>query len=345
MNRVFPARVVSRFAFVVLQVMLTVALAGAQMPGSTTAAITGRITDATGAVLSGVTIALSGDAVMGTRTATSSPDGFYRFPAIPPGEYSLVFSCQGFTRTTRNQIHVGPGFTATVDVTLSVEGVQTDVTVARRSTSIDRNTTAVTANFDARELSDLPTSRSIFALLSATPAVHVGRFEVGGTAGDGSLYSAYGTQSANRPMIEGISVSGIFATGLTLNFGSFDEVSVGTAAHGPEWPLPGVQMQIIVRSGGNHYHGLAYGDFESRALQSFNIDRDQIQRGAQGGPDLPPREANRVWSDHDLNADVGGYIAPDKAWWYFSWREQNVAARVVNFPVSPLQTELVNYTG
>ena len=345
MNRVFPARVVSRFAFVVLQVMLTVALAGAQMPGSTTAAITGRITDATGAVLSGVTIALSGDAVMGTRTATSSPDGFYRFPAIPPGEYSLVFSCQGFTRTTRNQIHVGPGFTATVDVTLSVEGVQTDVTVARRSTIIDRNSSAVTANFDARELSDLPTSRSIFALLSATPAVHVGRFEVGGTAGDGSLYSAYGTQSANRPMIEGISVSGIFATGLTLNFGSFDEVSVGTAAHGPEWPLPGVQMQIIVRSGGNHYHGLAYGDFESRALQSFNIDRDQIQRGAQGGPDLPPREANRVWSDHDLNADVGGYIAPDKAWWYFSWREQNVAARVVNFPVSPLQTELVNYTG
>jgi hypothetical protein len=345
MNTVFPARIVSRLAFVVLQVMLTVAFAGAQMPGSTTAAITGRITDATGAVLSGVTVALSGDAVMGTRTATNSSDGFYRFPAIPPGEYSLVFSCQGFTRTTRTQIHVGPGFTATVDVTLSVEGVQTDVTVARRSTIIDRHSTAVTANFDARELSDLPTSRSIFALLSATPAVHVGRFEVGGTAGDASLYSAYGTQSANRPMIEGISVSGIFATGLTLNFGSFDEVSVGTAAHGPEWPLPGVQMQIIVRSGGNQYHGSAYGDFESRALQSFNIDSDQMQRGAQGGPDLPPREANRVWSDHDLNADVGGYIARDKAWWYFSWREQSVAARVVNFSIKPLRTELLNYSG
>ncbi len=114
-------------------------------------------------------------------------------------------------------------------------------------------------------------------------------------------------------MIEGISVSGIFATGLTLNFGSFDEVSVGTAAHGAKWPLPGVQMQIIVSSGGNHYHGSAYGDFENRALQSFNIDSNQIGRGAQGGPALLPREANRVWSDYDLNADVGGYIARDKA--------------------------------
>ena len=101
MNRVFPARIVSLFAVLVTQVMLTAALAGAQTPGSTAAAITGRITDATGGVLSGVTVALSGDALMGTRTATSSSDGFYRLPAVPPGEYSLVFSCQGFTRTTR----------------------------------------------------------------------------------------------------------------------------------------------------------------------------------------------------------------------------------------------------
>src|SRR4029453_4300082 len=196
MNRVFPARIVSLFAILVPQVMLTAALAGAQTPGSTAAAITGRITDATGAVLSGVTVAVSGEALTGTGAATSSSDGFYRLPAVPPGEYSLVFSCQGFTRTTRDGIHVSPGFTATVDVTLSVDGVQADVTVAGRSTIIDKHSTAVSANFTARELSDLPTLRSIFAILSATPAVHVGRFEVGGTAGDASLYSAYGTQSA-----------------------------------------------------------------------------------------------------------------------------------------------------
>lgn len=344
MNRLYPARTVSVFALLALQAMLRAASAGVQTPGSTAAAITGRITDATGAVLPGVRVALSGDALMGTRTVTSSAEGFYRFPTVPPGEYSLVFTRQGFTRATRDGIHVGPGFTATVDVMLSVEGFQADITVPNGSLAIDKQSTAISANFTARELSDLPTSRSIFAILSATPGVHVGRFEVGGTGGDASLYSAYGTSTANRPMIEGISMSGIFATGLTLNFGSFGEVSVGTAAHGPEWPLPGVQMQIIVRSGGNQYHGSVYGDYENRALQSFNIDSDQIGRGAQGGPALPPREANRVWNDHDFNADIGGYMARDKAWWYFSFREQNLAARVVNFPVRPLRTELVNYT-
>jgi hypothetical protein len=167
MNRLYPARTVSLFALLVWQIMLAAASAGVQTPGST-AAIMGRITDATGAVLSGATVALSGEALMGTRTTTSSSEGFYRFPAVPPGEYLLVFSCQGFTRTTRG-IHVGPGFTATVDLTLLVADVQADVTVSKRSTIIDKYSTAVTANFNARELSDLPTSRSIFAILSATP--------------------------------------------------------------------------------------------------------------------------------------------------------------------------------
>jgi hypothetical protein len=351
MDRLWSALVVSLFAFFVLQATSMaahgeVAFLRAQTGSSTAGAITGTITDASGAALSGVTIAISSVALMGTRTTGSSSGGVYRIPALPPGEYSLVFTRQGFKKAKRDGIYVGLGFTATVDVQLGLESLQEDLTVVGRSTVVDKHSTAISANFNARQLSDLPTSRSVFAILSATPGVHVARIEVGGSSGDAaSLYAAYGTLRANRPMVEGINVTGIFPTGSTLNFGSFDEVSVGTAAHGPEWPLPGVQMQFIVKSGGNHYHGSVYGDYENKALQSFNIDQDQIGRGAQSGRGLSSREANRLWSYHDINADVGGYITRDKAWWYFSGREQDVAARVVNFPVKPLRTQLVNYSG
>ena len=60
---------------------------------------------------------------------------------------------------------------------------------------------------------------------------------------------------------------------------------------------------------------------------------------------LPPREANRLWSYYDVNADLGGYIKPDTIWWYFSFRDQDIAARQVNFPVEPGRTHLTNYTG
>ena len=67
------------------------------------------------------------------------------------------------------------------------------------------------------------------------------------------------------------------------------------------------------QSGGNQYRGTLYADYENRAWQSFNIDEDQIARGAQGGAGLSPGDANRLWSYHDINADVGGYLKKERS--------------------------------
>lgn len=175
------------------------------------------------------------------------------------------------------------------------------------------------------------------------PPVHVARFDLSASAtGLGGPISAYGTAGFNRPMVEGISVTGINPTGFTLNYGAFDEVSVSTAAHGPEWHSPGVHMQFLSKSGGNQYRGTLYADSGNRDWQSVDIDEGQVRRGAQGGQGLSPHEANRLWSYHDINADVGGYIKPDTVWWHFSVREQEVSARQVNFPVRPIRTSLTN---
>jgi len=330
-------------------VFLQPALAAGQAVGTTTGAINGKATDASGAILPGVTITLSSDAVIGnggSRTTVTGGDGRYRFPALPPGEYALLFSLEGFKNVSSERIHVGVGVTATVNVVLPVGTVNQRVTVARRLPVIDTQSTAIATGFDARQLESLPGSRSVFAVLAATPGVQVAHFEVGGSSGDADIpYSAYGTHGANRPMVEGINVAGIFPSGFTLDYGSFAEVSVGTAVHGAEWPVPGVQLQIISKSGGNRYRGMVYADYESHDWQSFNIDGHQIESGAPGGPGLSPREANRLWSYHDINADVGGYVKPDRLWWYGSFRDQNVSARQVNFPVKPLRTHLTNYTG
>ena len=110
-------------------------------------------------------------------------------------------------------------------------------------------------------------------------------------------------------------------------------------------PGQACHMQFISKSGGNQYRGALYADYLNKDWQSFNIDEEQIRRGAQGGPALSPREANRLWSYRDINADIGGYIKPDTLWWYSSVRHQEVSARQVNFPVKPLRTSLMNYSG
>jgi Carboxypeptidase regulatory-like domain/TonB dependent receptor-like, beta-barrel len=317
-----------------------------QTVGAMTGAINGTVADSTRAVLPGVTILISSAALMGTRTTVTNGEGLYRFPALAPGEYTLVFTLNGFKVVRREGIYVGLGFTATVDVELQISTLQENVIVERNSPVIDKQSTAIAATFDARQLADLPSARSMWAIQAATPAVYVARFDLGASAtGLGGPISAYGTAGFNRPMVEGISVTGINPTGFTLNYGAFEEVSVSTAAHGPEWHSPGVHMQFLSKSGGNQYRGTLYADFGNGDWQSFNINEGQIRRGAQGAPGLSPRDANRLWSYHDINADVGGYVKPDKVWWYFSVREQEVSARQVNFPGRPLRTSLTNYSG
>jgi hypothetical protein len=325
---------------------LHASLVTAQTVGALTGAINGSVSDTTGAALPRVTIVVSGASLMGTRTTVTNTDGLYRFPALAPGDYRLAFTLAGFKTVEREAIHFSGGFAATVNVEMEIATLQDKVIVERISPVIDRQSTAIGATFEARQLADLPSARSMWAIQTATPAVYMERFDLNASAtGVGGPISAYGTAGFNRPMIEGISVTGINPTRFTVNYGAFDEVSVSTAAHGPEWHAPGVSMQFVSKSGGNEYRGGLYVDLGNRAWQSLNIDEEQIRRGAQGGGGLSPRDANRLWSYHDINADVGGYIRPDMLWWYFSARKQEISARQVNFPVKPLRTSLTNYSG
>ncbi len=320
-----------------------------QTVGSTDSTIYGTVTDSTGASLPDVTVVISSDALIGdggTRSTATTAEGAYRFTTLPPEDYTVVFSREGFKTVARTGVHIGIGFTARVDTELSIETFREQVTVETPSRILDGKSTAITVDFDARQLANLPSSRSMFGILATTPAVQVGRFEVGGNwAHAAAEYGAYGTRGGNRPMVEGINVGGIFATGFPLNYGSFEEVSVVTAAQGPEWDTPGVHVQVIVKSGGNQYRGTFYADYENRDWQTFNVDEDQIRLGVRGGGGLSASDANRLWSYHDISGDVGGYLKPDRIWWYFSLRDQEVAMRQVNFSAAPFRARLTSYSG
>ena len=64
---------------------------------SDTGSLRGRVDDATGASLPGVTVTASSPAVMGgSLTAVTSPDGVYRLPSLPPGVYEIKYELEGF---------------------------------------------------------------------------------------------------------------------------------------------------------------------------------------------------------------------------------------------------------
>ena len=334
------------WCFTLLAFLGQLSFASAQAVTSGTGALNGRVVDNSQAVMPGVTVTVTSPSLMGARTAVTDSDGQYRFTAVPPGEYTVLFELAGF-RSVRNEgIRVGVGFTATVNAELAVAALEESIVVSGQSPVVDTSATQIGNSFDAKQLSALPTSRDYFSLLAGSPAVQMNRIDVGGsTNGTQQGFTVYGTSGQVRASIEGINATeNTGAFGNYPDVGAMEEVQINTAAHSAEASTPGVQSQFISKSGGNQYRGTFFGGYSSESWQSFNIDEDQIARGLRGGGGLDPEDVNRLSAYQDENIGFGGYIAKDRLWWYGSYRHQDIKARFVNFPVKPQTTILNNYS-
>ncbi|HXI30753.1 MAG TPA: TonB-dependent receptor, partial [Vicinamibacterales bacterium] len=309
--------------------------ARAQTVSTTAGAVNGTVTDATKAVLPGVTVTVSGSAAMGSPTTVTDQNGFFRLPRLAPGDYRLTFDLSGFSSVTREGIHVSLGFTATVNVEMSPGSVAETITVSGASPVVDLQSTNVTTHFDTERLANLPGSRDFWAVVAQTPAVSMSRVDVGGS---GALtqqpYTAYGLTSSggvNRGVVEGIMVNeGAGGGGSDLyytDYGSFAEIAVNAVGNTAEMPNPGVLSQFITKSGGNAYHGTLYGDYENDAMEAHNIDASQIAAGVTGSDVLAAVDTNRLSSFNDFNVDVGGYVIKDKMWWYGAYRRTSTGQR------------------
>ena len=293
---------------------------------SATGTITGRVADAAGSVLPGVTVTLSSPALMGKQIAVTNEVGLYRFPAVPPGTYTVVFELPGFATLRREGIEVGLGFTANVNVEMAIASLNENVTVTGESPVVDTATTRVQQNFKLAQLESIPNARDMWGLLALTPSVSMTRIDVGGNrAGTQTGYIAYGTTGQVRVLVEGINTTeGTGGAGFYFDYGSFEEVFVGTAGQGAEMPHPGVQSQFLGKSGGNQFQGQVYSDWYNNSLQGSNITEEHLRQGIREG-------GNEVQQYYDFNLNLGGPILKDKLWWYFSYRDQKNAVLLPNF--------------
>src|SRR4051812_40283842 len=344
------------FSFVVamLACLLASTHAFAQGGGaSTTGSINGKVSDTSQGVLPGVTVTAASPSLMGVQNAVTDAGGNYRFPALPPGTYTITFELPGFTTLKRENIDIAMGFTAAVNVELSVASLQETVTVTGDSPVIDTSATRVQQNFKLEALQEIPNSRDLWSLLAVTPSVSMGRIDVGGNrAGTQTGYTAYGYSGQNRVLVEGINTTeGTSGAGFYVDYGSFEEVFLGTIGQGAEMPTPGVQSQMLGKSGGNKFQGEIYQDYETNSMIGENIEKNMPTRFLfsptnSGGIRLHSNETQKY---RDFNVNVGGPIKKDKVWWYFSYRNQKTSVGQPNFigPISGtlFDTKLWNPSG
>jgi hypothetical protein len=317
----------------IVAVLATAPLALAQGGGaSSTGTIQGRVVDAQGAVLPGVTITASSPALLGEQSTLASETGNYRFPAVPPGTYTLTYELVGFNPVRREGIEIRLGFTANINVELALAAVQETVTVSGQSPVIDTTATRVVQNFKLEELQSIPNGRDMWSLLAVTPAVQMSRIDVGGNrAGTQTGYTAYGFSGQVRVLIEGINTTeGTGGAGFYFDYSSLEEVFLGTSGQSAEMPNPGVQSQFIAKSGGNQFAGEYYLDWYNNSLQGSNIPNSYTVATAFNNNPIRAH-SNEISRYYDTAINVGGPIKRDKIWWFGTYRTQFNAVAQPNF--------------
>ena len=294
-----------------------------------TSGIEGKVTDESGAVLPGVTVTIASSSLQAPQIdGITDESGRYRFTALPRGVYTVSFVLQGFQRVTRPDVNVDAGFIATLDAKLLVGQVEESVTVTGESPVIDVRTTTVTSNIKKDVLETLPTSRSYEDMGKLAPGVRVsGIPDVGGNhtgAGRGSLVNYGSSNGGATLMLDGINTDG---TAGYFDMGAVDEMIVNPSGNDPEIPTPGMAFQVIIKSGGNSFHGDGLYAFQTRGLQGNNIDDNLRSLGVPSG--------NPMDFYYDLNGSLGGRLIRDRLWFFGSGRRKEYRQELIGFSGGP----------
>ncbi len=312
--------------FTLLGAVLIAASAGAQ---TRTGSIDGTMRDATGQVLPGVSVTLSGPTLVTAQVTTSNEVGIYRFLALPPGLYSIRFELSGFKTQLNEGVRVDIGANTAINVTLELSTVEEVVTVVGESPMVDTKSTVIGASFDSQLLQEVPSARDVWSLLeNQAPGVSTNRLDVGGSeTGLQALYSARGTSwQQNSYYLNGVNVTcpaALGASGYYYDYDSFEEVQVETGSHPAKVNAAGVYLNMVTKTGGSHFAGGGSFFYQSNGTQSDNLDDALRARGATSA-------AFDYLSD--ANVQFGGPIVSDKSTFFGSYRNERVHRFVPGFP-------------
>ena len=299
------------FRTIVCGVLLVLAAeAAAQVQ---TGSIVGLVTDTSNAVLPGVTIALSGERLIGgAQTFVTDARGTYRFDRLPPGDYQLKFELQGFKTVNRADIRLSAGFVATVNAKLEVGQVSETVTVTGVSPTVDTRSNLQQTVMSQEILEGVPTGRDPWSLAKLIPGVQVSTYDVGGTQSmQQSGMSAHGSSGADVSYnIDGATVNwpggGGGATMMYYDQGMFEEVNYMTSAIPAEVMAGGISINMVTKDAGNQWRGNLRYSFSNDDLQSENhLD---VQR------ELPSFLGNPTLKTYDMNLSGGGAIVQNRLW-------------------------------
>ncbi len=273
-------------------------------------AITGSVTDATGAVIGGAEVKLSNAATGLGREASTTATGDFAFQDLPPGTYTLMISRTGFVTLRVENVEVEVGRVSTVPAKLTVAQQATTVEVTGAAAVLETDSASLNSVIPNRAVQDLPLNgRDFTQLVRIAPGVN-GAGSLNGGRLDQKNWQIDGADNNdiwhNSASVNQGGVSGVAGTILPID--AIDQFSVQSHGNAETGRNAG-SVNMVIKSGTNDLHGTLYYYNRNDALAS------QTPFAPAGSP--TPKLKN-----NQFGGSVGGPIVRNKLFYFVTYERQ-----------------------
>ena len=285
----------------ILLVFLSALLVLAQ---SNSGRLSGTVSDSSGAPMPGVALIVTNPQTGFKQETTSQENGFYVFPSLPSGTYSLSAERTGFGSQKNDNIVLDASSSRSVDVTLSPGSVSETVSISASAQQVETTTGEVSSTINNRQVTDVALNgRNFMQLLRLVPgtvATTLDPLAVGLSTTGQQVNGVRTNIDARVDGVANVDAGGNISQRSTPNPDAIEEVKVLTSGYNAEYGgRAGALMNVVTKSGTRNFHGTLFEFVRNSAFDARNffsatpsILHFNDYGWTVGGPVFVPRKFN-----------------------------------------------------
>ena len=287
------------------------------------AVLEGTIADQTGGVLVGARVQVLAGATSITHEQKTNANGYYRFPGLAVGRYTVSVMSGGFKTTVIKDVIVQVGQTRTLDVRLNV-GVATETVEVTASVEPAEHTSAEASTvIRTDQIENLPNNGRDW--VSFTLLAPFAQDDGGGD--QRTIRFAGRARDDNNYQFDGVDAGGIqeqaqkSQTRLQISQDAVEEYRVNSALYDAEYGTQaGGQVNLVTKSGTNNFHGTVFGYLRNSVFDARNFNDFDVN----GNPAIPPFRFGQY------GMSFGGPILKNKLFFFVNYEGLRQYAATTN---------------
>jgi hypothetical protein len=350
----------SKWGWLVLLVIALMAPFSAQAQLSGKGAITGTVSDSSGAVVPGASVSATNDATGVTVTTTTTGAGDYNFPNLDPGIYTVTTSAKGFEKLTQKGIHVNAMEVQTYKPVLTVGGSSIEITVTTALPQLETSNATVGSTMENDVYAELPIEMGAYGQTDQRRATDFA-FLMPGVQGN----NTNGNPTTNTGVVNGSgsrgAASAVYIDGVVfvraggngdpryvwsaMSVDAIDQFQVQTTGYSAAYEGQGV-MNYTVKQGGAKQHGSVYEFLRNTEFDTWGF-LAHAPNAITGVPVKPVEHSN------EYGINLGGPLVPFGKWKekvfyygnYNGFRYSSATPTAITFPTPNQQAGNFTQTG